>query len=93
MSWFLAILLICTLLGLLILLIVATSRHKKSATSQIQLIGSSGLVDTELNPQGSVLIRGELWSARSLDGTRIAPHTRVRVVELQGHLVAVERIR
>ncbi|MGH9905999.1 MAG: NfeD family protein [Pyrinomonadaceae bacterium] len=77
---------------MLFLLVVATSRHKKSATSELQLIGSSGLVDTELNPQGSVLIRGELWSARSLDGTRIASHTHVRVVELQGHLLVVERI-
>ncbi len=57
----------------------------------LSLIGSSGLISTELNPEGAVLVGGELWRARSIDGMRIAPQTTVQVVDLQGHLLLVKR--
>ena len=74
-----------------LVIVAAMSRHKKSATSEIQLVGSSGQVDAELAPEGTVLIHGELWRARSADGSNIASHTTVKVVGLSGHLLLVQR--
>ena len=58
--------------------LMALSRHKKSGTGQIQLLGAEGLVQAELRPEGAVLIKGELWRARSIDGTNIAVRERVK---------------
>jgi len=90
MSWVWLIVLLGAGLALLLIL-AAMSRHKKSATSEIQLVGSSGHVDSELAPEGTVLIHGELWRARSADGINIAPQTVVKVVGMSGHLLLVER--
>jgi membrane-bound serine protease (ClpP class) len=73
-------------------ILVALSRHKKSATGEIRLIGSSAQVDSPLGPEGTVLVQGELWRARSADGTNILPHTIVEVVGLSGHLLLVQRV-
>lgn len=90
MSWVLIIFIVGA--GLAVLVIVAAmSRHKKSATSEIHLVGSRARVDAELAPEGTVLIHGELWRARSADGGSIASHTIVEVVGLGGHLLLVER--
>ena len=66
-------------------------KHKKSGTGKIHLVGATALVESELNPEGTVLIAGDLWRARSLDGTTIPVHQRVEVVGLDGHLVLVKR--
>jgi membrane-bound serine protease (ClpP class) len=90
MLWILVILILGACVAVLVIT-AAISRHKKSATSDIQLIGSRGQVDAELGPEGTVLIHGELWRARSADGTNIASHTMVHIVGLSGHLLLVER--
>ena len=90
MGWVLIIFIVGACLTVLFIL-AAMSRHKKSATSEIELIGSRGQVDAELDPEGTVLIHGELWRARSADGTNIASHTMVQVVGLSEHLLLVER--
>ena len=46
-------------------MLAAVSRHKKSGTGDVRLVGSTGLVDTKLDPHGTVLIQGELWRACS----------------------------
>jgi membrane-bound serine protease (ClpP class) len=74
----------------LALLIAATSRHKKAATGELRLVGATALVETTLEPEGSVLIRGELWRARSLSGARIERGRRVRVVGASRHLLEIE---
>ena len=85
------------LIGLLIApLLVAIylfflSRHKKSATGAINLMGAAGEVQTTLDPGGAVLINGELWQARSKDGESIDAHALIRVVELDGPILIVER--
>jgi len=90
MSWVLIIFIVGASLAVLLIL-AAMSRHKKSATSEIQLIGSSAQVDSPLAPEGTVLVHGELWRARSADGINIASHTIVQVVGLSGHLLLVQR--
>jgi membrane-bound ClpP family serine protease len=74
-----------------LVIVVTLSKHKKSASSEIQLVGSRARVDAELAPEGTVLIDGELWRARSADGINIASRTIVQVVGLSGHLLLVQR--
>lgn len=84
------------LLGLvLVTLLVAIylaflSRHKKSATGPVNLIGATGVVQTALDPEGAVLIDGELWQARARDGVLIEASASIRVVDLEGPIVIVE---
>jgi len=76
-----------------VLVIVAASRHKKAATGEIELVGAIGLVETTLEPEGSVMIRGELWRARSRAGRKIERGQRVRVVGARDYLIEVEPIQ
>lgn len=79
--------------GLVVVLtIVAASRHKKGAKGEIELVGAIGLVETTLEPEGSVMVRGELWRARSRASVKIERGQRVRVIGASDHLVEVEPI-
>jgi len=82
---------ILLLAALVALALMALSRHKKSGTGPIQLLGAEGLVQAELRPEGAVLIKGELWRARSIDGTNIAVRERVEVASVDRHLIVVKR--
>jgi membrane-bound serine protease (ClpP class) len=75
---------------LLVLIVASISRHKKSASGDVHLVGATALVDSELNPEGTVLVHGELWGALSRNGTSIAVNSRVHVVALRDHLLIVE---
>jgi membrane-bound serine protease (ClpP class) len=91
MSWVSIILILGACLALFGI-VAGLSRHKKSATGEIQLIGARAQVDSELAPEGTVLVDGELWRARSADGTNIAPRTIVQVVGLSEHRLLVRRL-
>ncbi|HEX8845879.1 MAG TPA: NfeD family protein [Pyrinomonadaceae bacterium] len=79
-------------LGLCALFIVAMSRHKKAATGELNLMGALASVETALEPEGSVLIRGEVWRARTRQGTSIGRGQTVRVIGASSHLLEVEPI-
>ncbi|HEX8775440.1 MAG TPA: NfeD family protein [Pyrinomonadaceae bacterium] len=66
------------------------SRHKKAATGRLELMNVPALVETALEPEGSVLVDGELWRARARGGLTIKRGTRVLVVGTSGHLLEVE---
>lgn len=53
------------------------------------LEGATGLVRTDLDPQGLVEVSGERWQARSEHGAHIAAGTRVRVLGVQGMVLVV----
>jgi membrane-bound serine protease (ClpP class) len=55
------------------------------------LIGQLGEVRSVLNPEGFVWVLGELWRARSEDGTRVRVGEPVEVTALEGHLLMVRR--
>jgi membrane-bound serine protease (ClpP class) len=78
---------------ILLATVVLLSRHKKAATAKLDLIESMAVVETTLKPEGSVLVRGELWRARSLGGTTVERGGQVRVVGASGHLLEVEPTR
>ncbi|HXD32903.1 MAG TPA: NfeD family protein [Pyrinomonadaceae bacterium] len=80
------------LVALLVAIYLAfLSRHKKSATGAVNLIGALGVVQIALNPEGAVLVNGELWQARAKDERLIDAHAAIRVVSLDGPIVIVER--
>ncbi len=70
--------------------VAALSRHKKAGSGDIKLIGEIATVDTPLAPEGTVIVRGELWRARSDDGSLISSRARVRVVGFEDFLALVE---
>ena len=70
--------------------IAYVSRRKKSIKDDRPLLGSSAIVDQPLNPEGTVIVRGELWNACSSRGQLIVAETRVSVVRLRDHLLVVE---
>ena len=86
-----AILIICSLLA--VALIAYKSRRHKARTDDRPLVGSGAVVDKQLNPEGTVLVRGELWNACSLRGGNIPSLTQVKVVGLRKHLLLVEDFR
>jgi membrane-bound ClpP family serine protease len=87
-----AILLTCALLIALLLLIAAASRHKKSAAGALTLIGSTARVETDLQPEGAVIVGGELWRARLREGLTepLRRGSLARVTAANGHLLEVE---
>jgi len=88
-SFVIAILLTCALVLAGLALIAAASRHKKAATGKLDLIGAVARAETDFEPEGSVLIEGELWRARSRAGN-FRRGMRVRVVGSTEHLLLVE---
>lgn len=73
-----------------LVLVAALSRHKKAAAGELELVGACGFVETNLEPEGSVLVRGETWRARSLTGATLESGRDVRVVGARRHLLEVE---
>ncbi|MGH9873775.1 MAG: NfeD family protein [Pyrinomonadaceae bacterium] len=72
------------------LVVVALYLHKKAGTGDVRLIGELAQVDTKLDPEGSVIVAGELWRARSISGYPISTRARVRIVGFENHLALVE---
>ena len=70
--------------------IMLLSRHHKEATGELDLVGAVAAVETALEPEGAVLVRGELWRARTRGGAAIERGCRVRVVGASAHLLEVE---
>ena len=71
-------------------IVIALYRHKKASGDPIHVVGATGEVASDLVPEGTVLVHGELWRARSGDGTNLIARTRVRVVGVEGHLLVVD---
>ena len=63
--------------------------RRKGAGGELRLEGRVALVLNPLEPEGAVLVDGELWRARARNGDRIA-RGRVRIVGARGHWLEVE---
>lgn len=62
----------------------------KPATGREGLVGARGTVRRRIDPQGQVLVRGELWSARADEP--LEPGATVEVVEAEGLTLRVRRL-
>lgn len=77
--------------GLLLGALVAVlSLRKRFANRELRLIGESARVETTLTPEGTVIMDGELWPARSIDSLVISSQRRVRVVGIDDLSLLVE---
>ena len=90
MKLILLIAILASLSTLSLLIVIALWRHKKAISADLKLIGERAEVSTTLEPQGAVLVQGELWPARSGDGGVVPVGTQVRIVAIHGHLLVVE---
>ena len=77
-------------IALSLAIVVALYRHKKAGSGPVMVIGQTGEVVFELLPEGTVVVHGEVWRARSRDGSTLGAKRRIRVVGVEGHLVVVE---
>ncbi len=60
----------------------------------VSMLGKKGKAFTNIDPNGSVEVRGEIWNARTAKGNYpIRKHDMVRVVEVQGLTLLVEPCR
>lgn len=65
-----------------------TAQRRKAVTGEAGMIDSIGLAHTDLEPEGKVMINGELWNARA--PANIPRGSRVRVREVEGLTLLVE---
>jgi membrane-bound ClpP family serine protease len=69
--------------------VIAKARSKKRRPC-LPLVCSSAVVNTDLNPRGSVLADGDLWIAEAWDRKPIPHQTKVTVVGFRDHLLLVQ---
>lgn len=63
-------------------------QRRPPATGRSALVDRTGTVRRPLEPEGTVFIHGEYWTARSI-GKRIGAGERVRVIEVEGRTLFV----
>jgi membrane-bound serine protease (ClpP class) len=73
---------------IIILRLAMRAREQKVVTGDLGMVGLIGIADSDLEPEGRVFVRGELWSA--IAPSRIARGERVRVVGIEGLRLRVE---
>ncbi|WP_297474989.1 nodulation protein NfeD [Thermococcus sp.] len=89
-----AIVVMAILLGLFFLFgaaAVVRAHRRKPEAGKEEMIGEVGKVVEDLDPEGVIKLHGELWKARSRDGSVIRVGERVKVVEVNGLTLTVER--
>ena len=69
--------------------IAVRARRNKVQTGGEALLGTIAIAQTALNPNGHVMVRGELWQAHSHDA--VAAGEPVRIRDRKGLLLEVER--
>jgi membrane-bound serine protease (ClpP class) len=66
------------------------AQRQKVQTGREALLGAIGVARSELRPEGTVFVQGELWSAESVDGV-IPAGGRVRVTRVDGLRLQVKK--
>ena len=66
-----------------------TVRSRKRRPS-LPRLSSFAIANTDLNPNGSVLAGGEIWSAETLNGNSIPRQATVTILGFRNHLLLVE---
>jgi len=65
-------------------------KKKKGTESFMPKVGESGIVKTELKPEGQVFAKGEIWSARCEEGFwPVEEGEKVRIVKVDGVYLVV----
>ncbi len=74
----------------LIAYLVIRVHSRRPAVGPEALLGMEGQVFEDLNPEGLVLVEGEIWRARSRGGEKIPRGMKVRVIGVEGLTLIVE---
>ena len=82
---------IVTAVFLFVIRAVARSRRGPSITGTAGMVGQRGTVRLVLDPQGQIMVAGELWKAVSTEGA-IQPGEEVEVTSVNGLALGVRRI-
>jgi len=69
---------------------VAEAQSRREAVGPEALVGAVGVALDDLDPEGMVLVEGEIWRARS--PVRVRRGERIRVVSYSGLLLHVEPV-
>ena len=72
---------------------IAQSVRTKTVTGKEALLGSVGTAKSPLEPDGSVLVWGQRWSATSEDGETIPTGSRVEVTSVDGFHLTVKQVK
>ena len=70
-------------------LTVALRARERVRSAQVGLVGLTGEARGDIDPEGSVVVKGAVWRARSADGP-ISKGSRVRVREVDGLILRVD---
>jgi membrane-bound serine protease (ClpP class) len=76
-------------LAVVSIIAVARSHGRKPVAGRETLLGQTAVVQTPLDPEGMVLVEGELWRARARK-TRIEVGAKVTVVTIDGLTLRVK---
>jgi membrane-bound serine protease (ClpP class) len=72
----------------ILLRLVIAAQRRKAVTGEVGMIDAVGVAQTDLDLEGKVLVRGEIWEARARQ--KIPKGTKVRVREINGLILLVE---
>lgn len=88
-AWLIALVAVGSFLFFGFAMTVAMRARERIRTTQLGLVGLSGVVRSDLNPEGGVLVKGAMWRARTSNGA-IAAGTKIRVRGVDGMVLRVE---
>ena len=80
-------------LGLITVILVRfaiLARTRKAVTGEAGMIDLVGVAQTDLDPDGKIMVRGEIWQARARQ--KILRGSRVRVRQIEGLTLVVESV-
>lgn len=72
-----------------------TKKDKKIETNAFSIIGKKGLVTQDINPTigiGQIKVSGEVWSAKTLDGSNLEKGSEITIIKIDGVKAVVEPI-
>lgn len=69
------------------------SHMERVKVGKESLVGARGRAMDDLDPEGFVLVEGEIWRAESIDGSKIPKGSRVIVRSVEGMKLLVEGVR
>lgn len=73
-----------------------TKNDKKVATNAYSIIGKKGIVTQSIDPTqgvGQIKVAGEVWSAKTADGSTIEKDTQIEITEIEGVKAIVKPIK
>jgi membrane-bound serine protease (ClpP class) len=79
--------------GFLMIVVIGLAKLRGKSPMHGNMQSLQGVVISDLDPRGQVRISGEIWQAESKDGYAINQGESVRVVDRQGLLLVVDRVK